>query len=847
MEQTLQDYIRQDAKLRQFLLNQDGGIMKFWAEHPDRDFDVDLFDDYENDIVEAYLQANKQNRVIRSLPKDKLQDKALDWFHKSKGSEFKFVVALKSELNAIDAELYEKFLKEVDIYMTDAYEVRHHHRYPEGISPLDFYNEVIEKYGPFGLSLDCLERVLQEYRGKAVNTVTRRIFLTNIVHPGDTHEWEAVNNLQTEFDIKMFIKTFYGNGGYKKLRQAIKEILDKGTKNLNKDKCREICCKIAEDNMREVNPFTRWVNDESYPMEKGKDGELVPLITSEERVWLHNIMYENSPGAAGTKKLTDMDRYFCHFLSILEDIGKLWAAQLLVRDVDMKELEKKTGVIMNRHTGFHYYVDRLMAEQRGECFIYDWSEAERLLAKVKLTKESKVEEATQNENSDFELLKNWKDNPDLDYYLSEHWNHDVNHLLHLYLKNRYKGNEVGIYVNLVLLNGSSSYNIDYNQIYGVMFNEAYSFCSYVLNTEVPETKIRILEKNATELCHIRPAAPIISYNILVMTGLILCFSDVKNEAVGRFLNCLSNHNSTHYFGDEFHHFEDYIKVGLDIVAAIMIDSRLQPGKLRIGYDYKGRDEYLRKTIPWYRLCSEKYEKRIKEPKDKTALPKEIICAPSVTNNNNRKRGRGKQLKGVSHPPKYMTLKYVTNDDSKELVKRQHHRLEILFDKWKTPEVKQSDGGWGWLDASVDSGAFYKLFEGKEKKCNLKFKPDMVVLTRFLICLLVYKISDGKKKKRLIEKQTSQSAPQIIEAHFDAKAAYDYTRLNPIDFARIRESIHILDWTAPLPLMPGGGDKDYDLSDETLQLCSTNIDLGIKQDADVEQAVKSGVLRMSKRI
>ena len=36
MEQTLHDYIRQDAKLRQFLLNQDGGIMKFWAEHPDK-------------------------------------------------------------------------------------------------------------------------------------------------------------------------------------------------------------------------------------------------------------------------------------------------------------------------------------------------------------------------------------------------------------------------------------------------------------------------------------------------------------------------------------------------------------------------------------------------------------------------------------------------------------------------------------------------------------------------------------------------------------------------------------------------------------------------------------------
>lgn len=231
------------------------------------------------------------------------------------------------------------------------------------------------------------------------------------------------------------------------------------------------------------------------------------------------------------------------------------------------------------------------------------------------TKE-KAEGLIQIENSDFEHLKDWKDNPDLDYYLSEeHWNHDVNYLVYIYLKSRYKGNEVGIYINLVLLNGSASFKIDYNQIYGVMFNGAYSFCSYVLKTKVPETKIPQLEKSAAGLCNIELAAPIISYHILVMTGLILSFSDVKNEAVGRFLNCLSNHNSTHFFGEEFHHFEDYIKIGLDIVAAIMIDSRLQPGKLRLGYDYKDRDEYLRKTIPWYRICAEKYEKRIQESED----------------------------------------------------------------------------------------------------------------------------------------------------------------------------------------------------------------------------------------
>lgn len=461
------------------------------------------------------------------------------------------------------------------------------------------------------------------------------------------------------------------------------------------------------------------------------------------------------------------------------------------------------------------------------------------------TIKAKAEEKNQNEDSDFVSLKVWKDNPDLDYYLSyEHWNHDVNHLLYIYLKNRYKGNEIGIYINLVLLNGSTSFKIDYNQIYGVMFNEAYSFCSYVLNTKVPETKIHTLEKNAAELCHIESAAPIISYHILVMTGLILCFSDVKNEAVGRFLNCLSNHNSTHFFGEEFHHFEDYIKVGLDIIAAIMIDSRLRPGKLHLGYDYKDRDEYLRKTIPWYRICAEKYEKRIEESKDKISQSTDVMGVPSGTDNNTRKRGRGKQLKGISHPPKYMTLKYVTHGANNELVKRQRDRVKLLFEKWKTPEMKLSDGGWGWLDASVASKDFCDLYEGKDRCCNLKVnrgKPNVV--TVFFTRLLRY-IPEGKKET-LIEGQTKQSAPQIMMEQFGVNAINNLKRLSPTDIKRIKESIYILDWNAPLPLKQGGGDTDYDLSDTALQLCSTNIDLGIDWDAEVEQAVKSGVLRKGK--
>lgn len=248
--------------------------------------------------------------------------------------------------------------------------------------------------------------------------------------------------------------------------------------------------------------------------------------------------------------------------------------------------------------------------------------------------------ASQKMDSDFDHLKTWEDNPDLKYYLSKnHWNHHVNELLYAYLTSRYKGNEVGVYINMVFLNGSA-YKINYNQIYGVMFNEAYNFCSYILTTNVPETEITYLETKAESLCPVELAKPIIAYNILVMTGFILCCAYDQNDAVGRFLCRLSIYNHTHYFGDKFHHFEDYIKIGYECVAAIMIDGQIQtPGKLRPGYDYKGRDEYLRKTIPWYRISAEKFEKRLKESEEGTEvkdIPEDLPLAGVLNTNRAQK-------------------------------------------------------------------------------------------------------------------------------------------------------------------------------------------------------------------
>ncbi len=226
--------------------------------------------------------------------------------------------------------------------------------------------------------------------------------------------------------------------------------------------------------------------------------------------------------------------------------------------------------------------------------------------------EENLRDSSMMSGSDYEHLKAWQNKPDLDYYLSdEHWNYRVNLLIYDYLKNRYEGNEVGVFINLGL-NSSEAFKIDYEKgCYGVMFNEAYYFCSFVLTTPVPQTKITFLEGEAETLCHVELAKPIIAYHILVMTGFILCLSNVQNDAVGRFLKTLSSYNHTHYFGFEFQHFENYIKIGLNCVAAIMRDGLLQPpGKLQPEYDYMGRDRYLRNTIPWYRIYAEAIDKEL---------------------------------------------------------------------------------------------------------------------------------------------------------------------------------------------------------------------------------------------
>ena len=421
MKQTLEEYIRQNRKFRQLLLKHNYGILKYWAEHSDMDFDADLFNDYEKQIVEDFLQANKQTREYRSLPTDKLREKSLEWYYWAKGTELKLLVALKSDLNAIDEELFENLLNYVERYMADAYKESHRYKYPEGIPPKVFYYEVIEKYTILGPALDCLDCVLREYRGKDVHISPSFAFKSYFASTEKLPELKELCDLQTEFDSRMFVDIFIKEGGYRKLRQAVKEIIESRTQHLTKEESREECRKLAKEDMQKFHRFAQLVNGDTFPVENSDRKGTIPLTTPEERHWLNNIMHDNFPAGTGTQKLTDMDRHFCYFLSILQNIGKIWAAQLLVHGIDMKELEKETGVILSRDSNSLYYVDRIPNDNRCDCCINNWSEAKELLKKINRLEFTWEEEKQCFKNAVLSVMKQKKIDGDFLFHKATQW------------------------------------------------------------------------------------------------------------------------------------------------------------------------------------------------------------------------------------------------------------------------------------------------------------------------------------------------------------------------------------------------------------------------------------------
>jgi len=235
--------------------------------------------------------------------------------------------------------------------------------------------------------------------------------------------------------------------------------------------------------------------------------------------------------------------------------------------------------------------------------------------------------ATNTSNSDFEHIKAWENNTNLDYYLSEeHWNFHVNQMLYKNLLVFHEGKEVGAFLDV---NGPDFGDPikDYTSLYGNMFNEAYRLCKSILTIPVPETKVaqfatqsatwkfrNLKDKKGKPIqFEIAPNVTdlIESYHILGMVNAILCFANDQSASVDRFMITLSVYKDKGLpFCGHNHCFEPYNEVYQKFIFATIVDGSY----LRKGYDYKKRNEYLCKNMPWYNNIAKEYEKNAKEVK-----------------------------------------------------------------------------------------------------------------------------------------------------------------------------------------------------------------------------------------
>ena len=247
--------------------------------------------------------------------------------------------------------------------------------------------------------------------------------------------------------------------------------------------------------------------------------------------------------------------------------------------------------------------------------------------------DKKKRAAIKEDNSDFEHLKAWQNNPDLGYYRSEkHWNVHVNIALYRMLSQFYEA--IGVYEYLQRPLASNR-----DLFYGYMLNEAYRLCHIVLTSDVPDAKMSYLFDEAETLIirdwnipagHLPPQPNfvdrILSYHILGVVNVILSFANDQKDSIDRFLYDLSLYNDEGVVYNGMHQsFKTYYKKYEQFVAVGLIFS----SALRPGYDYKGKDDHLRRKILMYKYIAEELEEKRVAAAEKTVAENDAVMEESV--------------------------------------------------------------------------------------------------------------------------------------------------------------------------------------------------------------------------
>lgn len=333
MKQALPDYIKEHKDLRKTLLAQEGGIMKYLAEHLDANGTAELFTEYQNKCVEEFFEKNKWDSRVVWAGDDMRRTALGEMEHLWK--ELHYQRILNVQLAEIPTEITEKVSDFTDQYLTWAYKQSRQRRFPKGMTDTDVYQEVIFLFNSMGLAYKSMEIILREH------------------HASGKIE-KSDSDLFTEFQIRQFSGQLT-LGVLSQMRQAVAEILI--------GKTSEQCRQMAIDTMIRVRGFSQMIYTDEVVRDLRPKYKTMADQREKDGKWLREVADRTVLEEFSTKvKTHSMRYYFADFVNLLKDVGRIWAAQLLVRGIDMKVLEKGICSILKPSNEPNYYVDRFYSD-----------------------------------------------------------------------------------------------------------------------------------------------------------------------------------------------------------------------------------------------------------------------------------------------------------------------------------------------------------------------------------------------------------------------------------------------------------------------------------------------------
>lgn len=399
MKQTLPEYIAQHEELRQLLLAQEGGILKYLAEHMDANGTAELFTEYQKKCVADFFEKNKWV-YYKVWEGDDMRRAALGEVEHLR-KEVNCYTALKPQLAKMEAEVAERIEWFVDLYLTYAYRLDRKRRFPKGQTDTEVYQEVIGLYNTLGLAYKCMEIILKE-------------------HHAQEEVEKSESELFTEFLIRQYSKQLT-LGVLSQMRQAVAEMLI--------GKTPEQCRQMAIDTMKRVRGFSQMIYTDDVVESLRPKYKTMAEQREKDGKWLSDVANRTVLEEFSAKvKTHSMRYYFADFVNLLKDVGRIWAAQLLVRGIDMKVLEKGVCCILKPSDEPFYYVDKFYSDDLpGSYCISNEEIAEKMLYNMYGVE---LAEGDISQDDGVEDEKNVEEEHSPDYYGKDykifHENLDVN-------------------------------------------------------------------------------------------------------------------------------------------------------------------------------------------------------------------------------------------------------------------------------------------------------------------------------------------------------------------------------------------------------------------------------------